>query len=201
MSVGRGPWQQMQAPPTTGHEQAGGPILTKISDVDGGNRRNGEAVGHNLAICSRRPCSVSAPLLAVRLLARRTLADGCAYSVVASGSFGDLEAIKKRERDGREQGKEGNKRDMDMKEKLLVAHLEKKAERYISHQYVKTPPRATCGYIHLCPSPQLASPGSMAGPRPAGRCLLSNGLRFSQTGCGSEQKGEAWARSQLERSL
>lgn len=103
-------------------------------------------------------------------------------------------------RDGREEGKEGNKREMDMKEKLLVAHLEKKAERYISHQRVKTP-RATCGYIHLCPSPQLASPGPMAGPRPAGRCLLSNGLRFSQTGCGSEQKGEAWARSQLERSL
>lgn len=51
--------------------------MTRISDVDGGGGGIGatgtrqEAVGHNRAICSRRLCSVSAPLLALRLLARR----------------------------------------------------------------------------------------------------------------------------------
>lgn len=49
------------------------------------------------------------------------------------------------------------------------------------------------GYIHLCPSLQLASPGPMAGPRPFGRCLLSNGMRqrAKWRGVGTEPAGEA----------
>lgn len=156
MSVGRGPWQQMQAPPTTGHEQAGGPILTKISDVDGGNRHNGEAVGHNLAICSRRPCSVSAPLLAVRLLARRTLADGCAYSVVASGPFGDLEAIKKK-REGRERGGKGREQTRDGYEREVVGCPpgEEGREIYIP----PTRQNTTTGNVWIYPPLPLSSAG------------------------------------------
>lgn len=94
------------------------------------------------------------------------------------------EAIKKREEDGREEGKEGNKREMDMKEKLLVAHLEKRPRDIYPTNSSKHHHGQRVDISTSAPLLSWQAPVLWLGLGPPA-------VVFSQTGCGSLKRDAA----------